>query len=47
MNLHEQLVAKLVQLSPGAHWLLSGDTYAGLVWLDDQATKPTAEDLGL
>jgi hypothetical protein len=44
---HDELVAKLLQIRPGAHWNLRGDTYSGLEWLDDPVTKPTAQDLGL
>ena len=29
---------------PGAQWSLDGDTYAGLVWLDD-TPKPTQAEL--
>lgn len=44
---HEQVVAIIVQLYPGSHWVLSGNTYDGFQWLDDPSTKPTAQQLGL
>jgi hypothetical protein len=43
----DELITALQTVRPGAHWNLSGNTYEGLVWLDDPSTKPTAEELGL
>ena len=40
-------VATLLSLAPGSHWAWTGETYDGLIWLDDPATKPTAGQLGL
>ena len=31
----------LAVLTPGAEWALTGDTYAGLVWLDTNQAKPS------
>jgi hypothetical protein len=31
----------LAVLTPGAEWALTGDTYAGLEWLDKTITKPS------
>lgn len=35
----------------GSHWTINGDgknfQYTDLTWLDDPATKPTAQELGL
>lgn len=44
---HQQIVDKLIEIRPGAHWALHGITYDGLEWLDDAQVKPTAEELGL
>lgn len=44
---HDQVVAVLQTNYPGSHWVFSGQTYNGFVWLDDISTKPTAQDLGL
>ena len=35
----------LQSLKPGAEWVLRGDTYAGLEWLDDSQTKPTETEV--
>lgn len=35
----------LLSLRPGAEWTLNGDTYAGLVWLDQKQSKPTQEEI--
>lgn len=42
---HEELVTKLRQIRPGANWNLRGNTYQDLEWLDDPATKPTAQEV--
>lgn len=44
---HKQIIQKLAEIRPGAHWNLTGVTYDGLEWLDDPSTKPTAEEIGL
>ena len=33
--------AALQALNPGAEWVLRGDQYSGLEWLDTSQTKPT------
>jgi hypothetical protein len=38
-------VAALQSLRPGASWTLEGDSYAGLVWLDDSVAPTEAEIL--
>lgn len=43
----DTLDCKITRLYPSAEWVLYGDTYAGLVWLDKTQPKPTAADLGL
>ena len=35
----------LVSLRPGAEWVLDGDQYEGLVWLDLDQTPPTKEEV--
>jgi len=32
-------------LRPKAEWVLRGDTYSGLEWLDTKQTKPTEEEV--
>jgi hypothetical protein len=40
------MIAKaLTTLRPGAQWVLRGDTYEGLEWLDTEQTKPTEQEL--
>jgi hypothetical protein len=34
----------LMSLTPGAQWVLSGDSYTGLDWLDEEQTQPTEEE---
>jgi hypothetical protein len=46
-SVHELIITKIQEIRPGATWTLRGDTYDGLEWLDDSATKPTAAELGL
>lgn len=38
---HDQISEALEGLCPGAEWTLSGDTYAGITWLDTKQTQPT------
>ena len=33
----------LQSLKPGAQWSLTGDSYEGLNWLDEEQTQPTEE----
>lgn len=48
MITHDILVKKLQDLYPtGALWILTGNTYNGLNWLDLVISKPTPEQLGL
>lgn len=35
----------LNDIRPGAQWSLNGDSYNGLVWLDNNQTKPTVTEL--
>ena len=35
----------LQALRPGAQWVLRGDSYDGLEWLDEVQTKPTEEEV--
>jgi hypothetical protein len=32
-------------LRPNAEWIIQGDTYAGLEWLDKKSTKPTEQEI--
>jgi hypothetical protein len=34
----------LQSLTPGAQWVLSGDDYTGLEWLDTEQIQPTEEE---
>lgn len=44
---HADIVAKLLEIRPGAQWELIDATYDGLIWLDTVQVKPTAQELGL
>ena len=35
----------LQKLKPGAQWVLRGDDYSGLEWLDSSHTKPTETEV--
>lgn len=35
----------ILNLRPGAQWILNGDNYEGLQWLDENQTKPTIEEI--
>ena len=39
------IVEALIALRPKAQFILRGDTYAGLEWLDETQTKPTEEEI--
>lgn len=40
------MIAKaLTSLRPGAQWVLRGDSYEGLEWLDQEQTKPTEAEI--
>lgn len=35
----------LISLRPNAVWILQGDDYSGIEWLDDNQTKPTEAEV--
>jgi len=40
------MIAQALQsLRPGAQWVLRGDTYEGLEWLDEVQTQPTEAEV--
>ena len=39
------IVEALHNLKPEATWSLNGDTYSGLIWLDETQSKPTEEEV--
>ncbi len=39
------IVSALQELKPGAEWVLRGDDYSGLEWLDSSQTKPTETEV--
>lgn len=41
MTANADIGRALQKLTPGAQWSLSGDTLAGLVWLDQVIARPT------
>ena len=45
MNKTFGIVDALQTLTPGAQWVLSGDEYSGLQWLDEDQEQPTEEEL--
>lgn len=40
-----KLTQALQDLRPGAEWLLNGDSYEGIEWLDANQAKPTKEEV--
>jgi hypothetical protein len=45
MNRIFGIVEALQSLTPGAQWVLNGDDYSGLQWLDEEQEKPAEETL--
>ena len=39
------IVGALNSLKPNAEWVLDGETYSGLTWLDSNQTKPTESEV--
>ena len=39
------IVESLLSLRPGAQWVLRGNTYAELEWLDENCSKPTEAEI--
>lgn len=39
------IVSALIKLRPNAEWQVKGDTYADIVWLDENETIPTEEEV--
>ena len=39
------IIDALQSLCPGAEWVLRGDTYDGLEWLDKVQTQPTEDEV--
>lgn len=39
------LVKAITSLRPGAQWVLNGDSYDGLDWLDQAQEKPSLEEV--
>ena len=37
----------LIALKPGAQWVLRGNDYSGLEWLDSSQTKPTETEVNI
>ena len=37
--------AVLKALTPGAEWIVYGEDYSGIEWLDTEQTKPTEEEI--
>jgi len=40
-----KLTQALQYLRPNAEWLLNGDSYEGIEWLDTNQAKPTKEEI--
>jgi hypothetical protein len=40
-----EIVEAIHILRPDAEWLIQGEDYAGLEWLDKKQTKPTEEEI--
>jgi hypothetical protein len=45
MNKTFGIVDALQTLTPGAQWVLEGDSYEGLRWLDEDQEQPSEQDL--
>lgn len=45
MNRVFGIIDALQTLTPGAQWVLTGDEYSGLEWLDESQEQPTEEAL--
>jgi hypothetical protein len=45
MNRTFGIVDALQTLTPGAQWVLEGDSYEGLTWLDENQEQPSEQDL--
>lgn len=45
MNTHNKIVEALFVLRPNAEWVLRGDDYAKIEWLDKVQTAPTWEEI--
>ena len=39
------IIDALIALRPKTEWILDGNTYAGLKWLDKSQTKPTEDEV--
>ena len=39
------IIDALIALKPKTKWILDGDTYAGLKWLDETQIKPTEDEI--
>ena len=44
MNRTFGIVEAIISLRPNSQWVLNGDDYAGLDWLDEEQTQPTEEE---
>lgn len=42
---HREIAKALKDIRPGSEWTLSGDDFADLVWLDEEAEKPTLAEI--
>jgi len=42
---HKQIIKALSDIRPNAEWVLSGEDYADIEWLDKKATKPTLAEI--
>jgi tRNA A37 N6-isopentenylltransferase MiaA len=45
MNKTFGIADALQTLTPGAQWVLEGDSYEGLTWLDENQEQPLEQDL--
>jgi hypothetical protein len=42
---HKQIIKALSDIRPNAEWILSGEDYADIEWLDKKVTKPTLAEI--
>jgi hypothetical protein len=45
INQHQKITTALVALRPKSEWILSGDDYTDIQWLDTKQTKPTLSEI--
>jgi hypothetical protein len=42
---HKEIIEAISHIRPNAEWLLSGDDYSKINWLDAEQAKPTIKEI--